>query len=127
MPHNGMYKHLSKKEKQKKLAQAKRRAVLWSIQEQRRKTLQTTVSLEQLSTTTTVPSPTKEVDNFFPALSEPIQTTSSVDSSSEPTIAALTAIIHDLIEQRHKLDITIQVLNRRLQEILSQRSPTDQK
>ena len=121
-----MYKHLSKKEKQKKLAQAKRRAVLWSIQEQRRKTLKTTVSLEQLSTTTTVPSPTKEADNFFPALSEPIPNTNSVDSSNESTITALTAIIHDITEQRRKLDITIQVLNSQLQEILSQKPSASQ-
>ena len=126
MPRNGMYKHLSKKEKQKKLAQAKRRAVLWSIQEQRRKTLKTTVSLEQLSTTTTVPSPTKEADNFFPALSEPIPNTNSVDSSNESTITALTAIIHDITEQRRKLDITIQVLNSQLQEILSQKPSASQ-
>ena len=67
-----MYKHyLTKKEKQKKLGQAKQRAVLWSIEEQCRRTLNTTESLEQLSTATITPSPTNKVDSIFPAYSEP--------------------------------------------------------
>ena len=119
-----MYKHLSKKEKQKKLAQAKRRAVLWSIQEQRRRTLKTTESLEQLSTLTTALAPTKEEDIFFPAQSKSFQVpTTETDKNTAPTVAALTAIIQDLSEQRRKLDITIQTLNKRLQDILSQKPP----
>ncbi len=119
-----MYKHLSKKEKQKKLAQAKLRAVLWSIQEQRRRTLKTTESLEQLSTLTTALAPTKEEDIFFPAQSNSFQVpTTETDKNTAPTVAALTAIIQDLSEQRRKLDITIQTLNKRLQDILSQKPP----
>ena len=119
-----MYKHLSTKEKQKKLAQAKRRAVLWSIQEQRRRTLKTTESLEQLSTLTTALAPTKEEDTFFPARSESFQVhTIDTDKNTAPTVAALKEIIQDLSEQRRKLDITIQVLNKRLQDILSQKPP----
>ena len=118
-----MYKHLSKKEKQKKLAQAKRRAVLWSIQEQRRRTLKTTESLEQLSTLTTALAPTKEEDTFSPAQSESSQVHTNTDKDTAPTVAALKEIIQDLSEQRRKLDITIQVLNKRLQDILSQKPP----
>ena len=34
-----MYSHLTKREKQKKLAQAKKRAILWSAQEETRSTI----------------------------------------------------------------------------------------
>ena len=121
-----MYNHLSKKEKQKKLAQARKRAVLWSIQEQRCKTLKTTKSLERLSTSTTLHSPTQEVEIFYPALTEP-QTTARALQASDSTVAALTATISDLQEQRRQLDITIQVLTRRLNDILSSKPPSSRR
>ena len=102
--------------------------MLWSIQEQRQKTLKATESLEQLSTSTTITSPSKEVDTFFPAQYEPTPVTRTESQSTKPSVAALTAIIHNLTtEQRQKLDITIQVLTRRLQDILSQKPPVARK
>lgn len=113
-----MYRNLSKKEKQSKLAQARKRAILWSSQEQRRKNLQATEPVAQLSTTTTTPI-------FYPAASE----LSNDDLVSKPiplkqntpatTIAALQASISDLQEQREQLDITIRVLQHRLNYLLS--------
>ena len=112
-----MYRNLSKKEKQSKLAQARKRAILWSSQEQRRKNLQAIAPVAQLSTAT--------APIFYPAASE----LSSDDLLSKPspikqntpatTIAALQASISDLQEQREQLDITIRVLQNRLDYLLS--------
>lgn len=75
-----------------------------------------------MSTSTTNPTPTKETDTFFPAQSDLIPTTTSTENyASESSVAALKAIIQDLTLQRHKLDITIQVLNDRLHDILEQK------
>ena len=75
-----------------------------------------------MSTSTTNPTPTKETDTFFPAQSDLIPTTTSTENyASESSVAALKAIIQDLTLQRHKLDITIQVLNDCLQDILAQK------
>lgn len=61
------------------------------------------------------------MDIFFPAVAE-------VDSDSNPppthaqsdiTITALTATLQDLKEQRQQMDISIQVLTRRLQHLLN--------
>ena len=127
-----MYANLSKKEKQKKLAQARKRAVIWSMQEQRRHNLRTTQSQGRLSTSTTNPSPSQEVETFFPAQTEDIHIQpepTNIPSPlhhaniADPTVAALTATIQDLTEQRKQLDTTIQVLTRRLQDLLNQKPP----
>ena len=113
-----MYKHLNKKEKQKKLAQARKLAVVWSAKEQRRKTLKTTESLEKSSTLKTSPIPTQETDTFYPALSElNLNQNPPVAEPINVTIAALQTTINDLLIQRHQLDISIQVLKRRLEHI----------
>ena len=67
------------------------------------------------------------MDTFFLAQSEQTEITPVIKTDSQPTkpsVAALTAIIQDLTVQRRKLDITIQVLTRRLQEVLSKELPT---
>ena len=85
-----MYKHLSKKEKQKKLAQARKRAVVWSAKEQRLKTLKTTASLEKFSTSKTSPIPTQETDTFYPAIFElDLNYNPPVAEPTDITIAAL--------------------------------------
>ena len=118
-----MYKHLNKKEKQKKLAQARKLAVVWSAKEQRRKTLKTTESLEKSSTLKTSPIPTQETDTFYPALSElNLNQNPPVAEPTDVTIAALQTTINDLLIQRHELDISIQVLKRRLEHISSSTS-----
>lgn len=127
-----MYANLSKKEKQKKLAQSRKRAVIWSVQEQRKRNLRTTQSQGRLLTSTTRPSPSQEVETFFPAQSDttPLRThTEDIPlplhyaNIADPTVAALTATIQDLTKQRRELDITIQVLTRRLQDILNKKPP----
>ncbi len=112
-----MYSKLSKKEKQSKLAQARKRAILWSSQEQRRKNLQASAPVAQLSTLT--------APIFYPAASEltsdDILTKPSPVKPNTPatTIAALQASLSDLLEQREQLDITIRVLQHRLEYLLS--------
>ena len=124
-----MYKNLSKKEKQKKLALARKRAVVWSAQEQRRKALRNTASLVKSSTPITSPIPTEETDIFYPTISDqtPIEDP-PVSESSDTTVAALQATLSDLLEQRRQLDITIQVLLRRLDSLTaSDKKPSSSK
>ena len=111
-----MYAHLTKKEKQKKLALARKRAILWSSQEQRKKQLQATAPVLHLPSSVEPP--------FYPAYSDPPpELPPSLTNTSIPdntTIAALQASISDLLEQREQLDITIRVLSRRLEALLAQ-------
>ena len=118
-----MYKHLSKKEKQKKLAQARKLAVVWSAREQWRKTLKTTESLEKSSTLKTSSIPTQETDTFYPAIFELyLNYNPPLSEPTDITVAALQTTINDLLVQRHQLDISIQVLKGRLEHIISSTS-----
>ena len=104
-----MYAHLTKKEKQKKLALARKRVILWSSQEQHKRQLQATAPVSHLPSSVDPP--------FYPAYSDPppSELPPSLANSSIPdntTIAALQASITDLLEQREQLEITIRVLSR---------------
>ncbi len=102
-----MYAHLTKKEKAKKLALARKRAILWSAQERRKKQLQASVPVVQ---------PSSLVEPiFYPAYSE-LPNTPSVPQ----TIPALQATISDLLHQQEQLEITIRVLTGRLDTLLQQ-------
>lgn len=102
-----MYAHLTKKEKAKKLALARKRAILWSAQERRKKLLQASVPVVQ---------PSSSVEPiFYPAYSE-LPNTASVPQ----TIPALQTTISDLLQQQEQLEITIRVLTRRLDTLLQQ-------
>lgn len=111
-----MYAHLTKREKQKKLAQARKRVILWSSQEQRKRSLKATASLAKMSTAT--------FPIFYPAETElpPEQIAakpSPMMTGNTTPIAALQATIDDLKEQRAQLDISIQVLKCHLDALLS--------
>ena len=99
--------HLTKKEKQKKLEQAWKHTVVWSIQVQQRKILRTTSSLARFSNATTQPTPSKDADEFYPAQSEldtsPFHPATTPDHT-DTTIAALTATLQDLKEQYKQID-----------------------
>ena len=105
-----MYSHLSKREKQKKLALARKRAIVWSTQEQLKRSLKKTTSSATLTTSPIVP-------NF--TYRDPI--TQTIYNTSN-TIQALEQSIADLEIQRHHLNITISVLHQRL-ESLRQEEP----
>lgn len=109
-----MYAHLTKKEKQKKLALARKRAILWSSQEQRKRQIQATTPVSR--------TPSSVEPQFYSAHSElPPNYNTSIPSADNATIAALQASIADLLEQKNQLEITIQVLYRRLDALIAQR------
>ena len=90
-----MYAHLSKREKAKKLALARKRASLWSAQEKRKKQLQVSIPVAQL------PSSADQI--FYPAqsdLSPVVQSTPSPPGAISTTISALQAALTDLYFQR---------------------------
>ena len=101
-----MYAHLTKREKKKKLALARKRDLLWSTTELTKKALRKTSSSKELT-----PPPTETP--LLPTFHE-----SSVDPES--TIQALEQTLSDLTEQRHNLDSTIAVLQLRLESLLLQ-------
>ena len=118
-----MYNHLTKGEKKKKLAQARKRAILWSSQELRKKQLHDSTPAAQLPTTT---EPRTET-TFYPATSEPppdfySPRTPTKSAPIDDTIAALQASLADLYFQREQIDISIQVLQRRLDALKAQQS-----
>ena len=107
-----MYDHLTKKEKAKKLALARKRAILWSAQEQRKNQLQASAPVVQL------PSSVEPV--FYPAYSDlPTNLSTSIPPVPlKETIPALQAPISDLVHQQEQLEITIHVLTRQLDTLL---------
>ena len=112
-----MYSNLSKKEKQKKLAQARKRAVQWSAQQQVRTTLRKTASLKKSSTPTTqsIPTSHQPMDLSF---NTPIQ----LEDNRTSTTQAIRETLKDLQDQREAIDITIKVLTQRLKFLLEQES-----
>ena len=106
-----MYSHLSKREKQKKLALARKRAIVWSTNEQLKLALKTTTSLATLTTSPIVP-------NFTYRDPTQIETI----SNTSQTIQALEQSIADLEIQRQHLDITLAVLRHRLDSLLQEKT-----
>ena len=107
-----MNKQLSKKEKKSKLIEARRRAILWSEREIRKKQLKAQARIETIS------------------LSEASQTSSKYSRHSDPqvhpitegTISSLQKTLKDLKIQRQELDITIKVLSNHINQLLSNSS-----
>ncbi len=121
-----MYSQLTQKKKQKKVALARKRGVIWSAQEQHKKSLRNTASQVQLSTTTTHTLPEhQEVEIIFPALSEVDYGSNHphTHSHSDSTVTALTSALQDFKEQCQQLDFCIQVLTRTLQQLLNTKPP----
>ena len=115
-----MYSHLTKKEKKRKLAQARRRAQQWSIKQQTIVTLKKSSSTNQ-STPTPTSSNTKQRDSNLKT-PEVSNNPSSTKIHSD-TIQAIQQTLSDLEEQKKAIDITIGVLQRRLNFLLNQKTP----
>ena len=107
-----MYSNLTKKEKQKRLAQARKRAVQWSAQQLTRTNLRKTTSLKRSSTPTNLDQPT-EVDDQSMDLS--INTPIPLAENRISTIQAIKSTLKDLQDQKEAIETTIQVLSNRLQ------------
>ena len=108
-----MYSHLSKREKQKKLALARKRAIVWSTNDQLKRALKKTTSSATLTTSPIVP-------NFTYRDPTQIETI----SNTSQTIQALEQSIADLEIQRQHLDITLSVLRHRLNSLLQEKTPS---
>ena len=106
-----MNRPLTKKEKQTKLNEARRRAILWSEREIRRRQLGTQAQIEAISLSASN-NPVPQVLSQYSDVITP--------SSNENTVVSLQKTIQDLTIQRQELDITIRVLTNHLNTLLSQ-------
>ena len=107
-----MYSHLSSKEKRRRLALARKRALLWSVQEQTKAALKKTPSKKPATSTSTVLHRTHR--ESLPSLSNTYYTPIEIAEDHTNTVKALQKTLKDLHEQRQALDITIDVLQSRL-------------
>ena len=120
-----MYSNLTKKEKKKKLAQARKRAILWSAQEQTRLAIKKTTSLLKTKSTD---SENKLRDNQGDTYIHPVDTLSfetpiPLQDERIKTIQALQQTLKDLQDQKQAINITIDVLSRRLDFLLKAKTP----
>ena len=110
-----MYSHLSKREKLQKLAQARKRAILWSAQEQTRRANRKSSSKAQPKSSSTSKNQklthsgdsTTNTHSFFTPI--PLQ------EDQTKTIKAIKLTLKDLQDQQQSISITIEVLKQRLE------------
>ena len=120
-----MYSHLSNKEKKKKLAQARKRAINWSAQQQTLSKLRNTTSNKSYkpaqSSSTNKPKTNRETSLKKPPESSDLSFHTPIPLSEENTntIQAIQQTLLDLQNQKEAIDITIEVLQRRLHFLLS--------
>ena len=112
-----MYSHLSKEEKLKQLAQDRKRAIIWSVQQQISSALRKSSSKRQTKSTPTVQHRTNR--ETLPFSTETIYTPISLSDNQTHAIQAIEQALQDLQEQKEAIDITIDVLQSRLQFLLS--------
>ena len=105
-----MNRQLTKKEKKLKRIEARRRAILWSEQEIRKRQLKTQSKIEAIS-----------ISETLDTSSKPSRHSEIVSQSlSETTVSSLQKTISELKIQRDELDITIKVLSNHLQQLINQ-------
>ena len=119
-----MYSHLSTREKKKKLAQARKRAIIWSAQQQTIANLRNTISNQtkkaQSTTTNQTPIFTREHSLKPPHTPEPsFYTPISLSDNNVKTIQAIEQTLQDLHIQKEAIDTTIDILQRRLRFLLN--------
>ena len=106
-----MNRPLTKKEKQTKLNEARRRAILWSEREIRRRQLRTQAQIEAISLSASNNPVPQVLSQYSDVITPP---------SNEDSVASLQKTIQDLTIQRQELDITIRVLTNHLNTLLNQ-------
>jgi len=111
-----MYKHLTKGEKKKKLKQARKRAIVWSAQEQLRKALKQQGISKKHEESEPEDRKPKAVS---PKRSQPDQRHPN-QYTTVPTISDIEITLNTLQNQRDQLNITISVLQQQLQFLKSQ-------
>ena len=113
-----MYKHLTKGEKKKKLRQARKRAIVWSAQEQLRKALKIQSTSESESTESKKLAAKSPPTGSQTASASRSLLTPTAQSQNQyttvPTIAEIEATLQSLYQQRQQLNTTIAVLQQQL-------------
>lgn len=122
-----MYKNLTSKEKKKKLNQAIKRAINWSAQEQIRKALKKQSLSNKKSEPSKEASTPKEPPRatIKPEHKSLANTNSTNQSTTVPTISDIENTLHDLLQQRHNLNTTINVLSDQLHRLKLQEQAED--
>ena len=118
-----MYSHLSKKEKRKQLAQARKRALLWSIQQQTVATLKKS-ALTNLQSTSTYPN--QSSNQRDPTLKSPdisFYTALSLPENRTLIIQEIWQTLANLQKQKEAIDITIDVLQHPLTFLKNAKTP----
>ena len=120
-----MYSNLTKKEKKKKLAQARKRAILWSAQEQTRLSIKKSTSdLKTKSTETSTKLRDSQGDTYIhPSNTLQFETPIPLQDERIKTIQAPEQTLKDLQDQKHAIDIIIDVLSSRLDFLLKSKFP----
>ena len=103
-----MYNHLTKKEKRNKLTEARKRAIIWSERELRKRQLQTQNKVESISIRERKQLPKSIPSEVETIISQP---------PNEGTVSSLQQAIQDLQVQRQELDTTIKVLSNYLTQL----------
>ena len=106
---DAMNKPLTAKEKKSKLSEARRRAILWSEKEIRKRQLKAQAKIETISISDNSESVTT-LSRHSDLTNQPL---------NENTISSLQKTIQDLKIQRQELDITIKVLSNHLNNLLN--------
>ena len=117
-----MYSHLSKKEKKKRLAQARKRAILWSVQQQNISNQRKTTS-NKIRSTTTNQSQQKTGDSILSKTGYSYFTPIYIPEENTETTQAIKTTLQDLLKQKEALDTTIAVLQDRLNFLLNSKTP----
>ena len=119
-----MYSHLSKKEKRKRLAQARKRALLWSIQQQTVANLKKSSSHQQQSTSTHSIQTSKRDNTILKSPEPHFHTDLSTSQNKSETIHSIQNTLADLYKQKDEIDITIKVLEHRLNSLQVSKAKT---
>ena len=120
-----MYSNLTKREKKKKLAQARKRAILWSAQKQTQLSIKKSISaLKPKSTETATKLRDIHGDTYIhPSDTLQFETHIPLQDKRIKTIQALEQTLKDIQDQKQAINITIDVLSRRLDFLLKSKTP----
>jgi len=109
-----MYNHLTNKEKKVKRIEARKRAILWSERELRRRQLHTQNKVETISI--------RERRQLPKSIPSEVSTIIS-QQPKEGAVSSLQQAIQDLQVQRQELDTTIKVLTKYLNQLTANSKP----
>ena len=115
-----MFHHLSKKDKKQKRIEARKRAILWSEKELRKKQLR--INQDRVNTLSINESPKPSSSS----ISSEVQSIIS-QKPTESTVSSLRQTIKDLKVQRQELDTTIRVLTNYMEQLSIQATATSTK